>query len=328
LAAFTLKINNAWRTSHNSFVAMLEQAENQERQLLGNAGPDTRGLRQAKRELHAVTVGRGHVWAGVVPGEPDASGAVSVTVENPQPHQIVENMVLYAFDERPQADGGGYLGEFKVAQVAEQQVALTPGSKLSDAQITRLQQATGPWRLYDVMPPDSHQVLAELSEEELKALMPGADIAEYLKDGKPAEANDPPERVVDDKYVRQLRDYAVLFREYQRLHSQYIDLIAAAEHDKQYIENALADTQRDAEFRKQEIADLEAQLAKFSAERDAVVAFRESLDKALADTQALIAELSAANKKLAARYAAWQIESARRVDEAAAQALGARPRPN
>lgn len=328
LSAFTLKVHNAWRTSHNGFVKKLEQAENQQRQLLGEAGSDLRGLRQALKELHDVTVGRGHVWSGVVPGEIDPSGAVSVTIENPQPHQIVENQVLYAFDERAPAEGGTYLGEFKVTQVAEKQVALTPGYQFSEVQIARLKQAAGAWRLYDVMPPDSHSVLSGLSEEELKGLMPGADVAPYLRDGKPGAANDPPQQVVDGNYVRPLHDYAVLFRDYQRLRSRYVDLIAAAARDKQYIENALADTQRDQQFRQREIEDLKALLARSTAERDAVVAFRESLDKALADTKSLISRLAAENKKLAARYAAWQIETARRADEAAAQALGNRARSN
>lgn len=318
----TLKTHQVWRDSHNRFVAQLEQEQKRTAQLTGEAGPDVRGILQAKRELHDVLVGRGRVWRGVQPGAVDANGAVSVTVEDPQPHQIAENLILYVFDERPIGEGGVYVGEFKVTQVAETQIALAPSTRLTDAEIARVKQAVGPWMLYDVMPADSHVVLANLSDDELRELFPGDVVREYLKDGKPAEPNDPPERVEGNTYVRQLNDYAVLFREYRRLRSIYVDLIAAAARDKAYIESALADSKQDEQFRRQEIEDLKVELAKYSAERDAVLEFRQSLDQALTETRDLIAQLSAENKRLAARYAAWQVESARRAEEAAAQAAG------
>ncbi len=318
----TLAIENAWRQAHNKLVTRIEQEEKKTLELTGKASAATRGIQQAKRELHDVLVGRGRVWRNVAPGAIDASGAVSVTVEAPQPHQIGENLVLYVFDDRPIAEGGAYLGEFKVAQVAEKQVALTPTSQFSPTELQRLKTATGPWVLHDVMPPDSHTVFAGMSDDEIRAMIPGDAGKAYIKDGKPAEPNDPAELVKDGNYIRQLNDYAVLFRGYLRLRSQYVDLIASARQDKQYIENALADTKQDEQFRRKEIEDLKVQLAKSSAERDAVKAFRESLDKALVETRELIAQLAADNKRLAARYAAWQATSARQADAAAARALG------
>lgn len=321
----TLSTVNAWRTAHNTLVKKIEQEEQKTLELTGKLGGATRGILQAKRELHEVLVGRGRVWRNVAPGAIDPTGAVSVSVEDPQPHQIAENLVLYVFDDRPIAEGGRYLGEFKVAQVAEKQVALTPAWQLTPAELKTLQGATGPWALYDVMPPDSHKVFADLNEEDLKGLFPGDQGKAYLKDGKPAEANDPPELVQGGNYVRPLNDYAVLFRNYLRLRSQYVDLIEAAKKDKQYIENALADTKQDEQFRRQEIEDLKVQLVKSTAERDAVKAFRESLDTALADTRELIAQLAADNQRLAAQYAAWQANEARAADAAAARALGTGP---
>lgn len=327
VAVRTLHTQNAWRIAHNTAVKKIEQEQQRARQLTGEGGADAQGLLQAKLALHDALVGRGRVWRGVMPGAVDDSGAVSVTVEDPQPHQILENTLLYVFDDRPIGEGGQYLGEFKVAQVAEKQVALAPALQLSAEELAQLKQAVGPWVLYDVMPPDSHRLFAGMSDEELKSLFPTSG-DEYLKDGKPAGPNDPPDQVQDGNYVRQLNDYAVLFREYRRLRSLYIDLIAAAARDKQYIENALADSKQDEQFRRQEIVDLTAELARDSAERDAVKGFRESLDKALVDTRELIAQLTAENKRLAARYAAWQLTVARQADEAAARALGTGARTN
>lgn len=318
----TLAIENAWRQAYNKLVTKIEQEEKRNLELTGRAGGATRGLAQAKQELHDAMVGRGRVWRNVTPGAIDPSGAVSVAVEAPQPHQIAENMTLFVFDGRPIAEGGAYLGEFKVAQVAEKQVALAPTSQFSAAELQRLKTATGPWELHDVMPPDSHTAFAGMSDDEIRALFPGDAGNAYVKDGKASEANDPADRVKDGNYVRPLNDYAVLFRNYLRLRSQYVDLIAAAKQDKLYIENALADTKQDEQFRRQEIEDLKVQLAKYSAERDAVKAFRESLDKALVETRELISQLAADNKRLAARYAAWQASTAAESDASAARALG------
>ena len=108
----------------------------------------------------------------------------------------------------------------------------------------------------------SYNYFAGMSDDEIRALFPGDAGNAYVKDGKASEANDPADRVKDGNYVRPLNDYAVLFRNYLRLRSQYVDLIAAAKQDKLYIENALADTKQDEQFRRQEIEDLKVQLAK------------------------------------------------------------------
>ena len=42
-------------------------------------------------------------------------------------------------------------------------------------------------------------------------MLPADSLQEYLKDGKPAEKDDPKESVVDGKYVRPLLDYNIVF---------------------------------------------------------------------------------------------------------------------
>ena len=362
-AARAMKERSKWWAEYNRQQLALEGVKKQIAELEGaTAAADTqvKSVRQLRHELAKLMVGRGRVWSGCDPAQPDANtGEVRVTIpvqaavaaepaadggfpaEPPAdaapapaapagpaaPLELVENQVLYVFDERPLPDGG-YLGEFRVASVAERQVALAPVGKLSPTEMERLTKAeSGTWALHDVMPSDNPAVFAaatpELTEERLN-LLPESVRGLYKKDGQPAEPNDPPDRVVDGKYQRPITDFVASFHEFRRQRSLNADLIAADQKDKSYLEKALADSQTTVKYRDAEIKQVKAELAQLERERNAVVGHRKGLDAKLAKARKEVARLEEENRQLAERYVRWQSELAAELD-AAAQAAAPTP---
>jgi predicted nucleic acid-binding Zn-ribbon protein len=357
-----LKERSKWWTEYVSLERQLQDVNKQIEQLQGAAeaaDAQVKGVRQLRHELAKLMVGRGRVWTGCTPAQPDANtGEVRVAIPvqtaagaapgaedlggippadgaaapapaaaAATPLELVENQVLYVFDERPISEGGSYLGEFRVASVAERQVALAPVGKLSPAEMERLTKATGTWALHDVMPSDNPSIFVadtpELREERL-AILPESVRAEYSKDGQPAEPDDPPERVVDGKYQRPISDFVASFHEFRRQRSLNADLIAADQKDKSYLEQALADSQATVKFRAAEIQQVKADLAQLQRERNAVVSHRKNLDARLAEARKDVARLEQENRQLAEQYARWQSELAAELD-AAAQAAAPTP---
>ena len=237
----------------------------------------------------------------------------------PDPHRISQNTVLYVFEEAEVADEGNYLGEFKVTQVADRQIALAPTAKMPAEDLARLAASRGPWTLYEIMPIDTRSVFATLSEEEKKALLPEATVDEYLKDGKPADPDDPVDRVVDDGeggklYARMLRDYDVLFENYHLRRSYMADRVAVAMRDKQYIDQAYGEALRQKQFRDSEVLSLRAEMAKYGRERDAVIALGKVLGPRVMGMKTAVQRLIESNLATAAQIAKYQFDAARRID--------------
>jgi hypothetical protein len=295
------------------------QKRNQE---LRHGSPAQPGVQQLRGDLDHVTVARGKVWYNVAPQADPATGVTTATIEAPVPHQIAAGKVLYAFANRD--EGGGYLAEFRATGANDKQVTLTPVAKLTASELERLTKAPVPWTLYDTMPADSHTVFAETPEEELTKLLPESVLTEYQRDGKPADPNDPPERVLDGNYNRQMRDYVASFKEFNRLRSVYLDRIAAEQKDQEYLKGALAEANDTVNFRKQQVEDTNNQIARATAERDAVLAHRQALETQLAQTQESIAKLGQENDRLAASLAKFQMEAVRRVNQRTAAAGASR----
>ncbi len=325
MATRTLKTHEQWRVSairHEEKVAAVI-AENVEL-VDGGEGEDAQlGIDRTRLELHKLMIDRGRVWYNCEPRKIDAAtGALSLATDLPDPHQITEKAVLAIFEESDFGEGGRFLGQFRVTEVAEKQLALEPTMKMTPQTLDRLSKSKGPWTLYDIMPVDNHTAFAELDEPERRAILPEGSVAGYLKDGQPADADDAPERLAKDGkttdgkiYVRMLRDYEVLFRQYHRQRSITVDLVEATTRDKQSIEAALADAKEQEQFRQKEIAALKTDLAKISLERHAVAEHHKSLKANLATVNEKIALAMKTNSAMAGEIAKIQLEASRLIDE-------------
>jgi hypothetical protein len=230
LAAMTLKAHASWRSLYNEKQKEIADAETEHNKLLyGNpeaeasdtapaevdengepidavaaATAETNllkmGNRQLRYELAAVREGRGKTWYGAgtlaLP-----NGEVNITA--PSAVGIVNNMPLYIFEAK---EGGGYVGEFKVTGVEGTNVKLTLTESLTADQQQTLAAKAGEWIVRSIMPVDTHEVFRGLAKDEITKLIPqaatGLDAAaydalidQYVRDGQPAKATDPADRV-------------------------------------------------------------------------------------------------------------------------------------
>ncbi|MDH3716999.1 MAG: hypothetical protein OES79_02650 [Planctomycetota bacterium] len=153
------------------------------------------GIVQTERQLRQAMFDRGRVWRECKPA-PMGGGATSVQVRigQPKPARIRANSTLFVFDGKTVAEGGAYLGEFKVTNVvdpgaadaveageeaaapaagaaaAEATVSLEASWNLTTEELKQLEISAnrgGPWILYEKMPADSHTVFHKVTAEEL-----------------------------------------------------------------------------------------------------------------------------------------------------------------
>ena len=230
-AARMLKTHDAWRSKvveHETEIKAVEAATRAVVQ--GDPDQGRPSIAQLETSLYQTTVDRGRVWFRATPGNVSQAGEergkVTVTISQPDPHQVDDKeMVLYVLDEREYAAGGRYLGEFKVLSIAGQEVTMQPTIPPTDAELAAITTAaSNPWSLYEVPLLDGHDVFAGMSDEQLRALLPPpptkaagesegsferrtkahADFVEaYLRDGDKPLADDPPERIgVVVKFVK------------------------------------------------------------------------------------------------------------------------------
>ena len=141
MAARTLKTHQYWR----------ELARKYEREDQAGAGGEPRaarrrgepgqrpGIRQRRIELNKLLLDRHRTWFKCDPkvklNREEGTAEITVTVDQPDPHGIAENTVLYGFEEADVQSKGRYLGEFKVTKADEKQktVVLVPTLPLSAA---------------------------------------------------------------------------------------------------------------------------------------------------------------------------------------------------
>jgi hypothetical protein len=254
-----------------------------------------------------------------------ADGSVKVSIVEGGLQGLKEETILFAFEEGPLDQGMGYVGEYKVAAMdTEAKTAtLKPAMELAESQRQRLSHGSGKWSLYEIMPLDQHELLEGLDEAALRATLPAESVDEYLRDGKPASADDPDRRVigilkdggwstldslreqgkldqvVEKRYSRELRDYQLLFRELARQRAVASDRIAQLERDLAQLEGALAKAQADVAYRENEKVRLGVDLRRFQYERDlvqhhfaALLAQHANLQEELSKTLTSIRELS------------------------------------
>jgi hypothetical protein len=303
---------------------------------------------------------RGRVWRKVAPtGIDPQTGAVSVTIDSPAPTGLKpkadEQTVVYVFEqgpaELPAEDrtprGAQYLGEFRVIEASGQQAKLLPVLPFDQFEQQRLAASNGPWAIYEMMPPDRHAIFAGMSDDEIKQKLPPQSVEEYLRHGKEAVADDPPERVVgfdaDGKrlppdqvdqaarkvYQRRLRDYATEFDGLARRRVVLEVDIAAVKKDIERLVVALASAKELQAFRTSEKQRLGSDLDGIKKEHDQIKKHLALVQQQLAKARALLADTLRRNNQLADELAARHAQPAAAPDGArsptrpAASVLGA-----
>ncbi len=278
---------------------------------------------------------RGRVWRNAKPAAaPNAqTGVVNVAITAPTPSGIKKDTVVFVFEEgAPQPPdakgvprGPQFLGEFTVTTAGPQQATLTPVLAMDEFERRRLVASRGPWSIYETMPLDRHEIFAGKTEQELQQLLPKKSIAEYLRDNKPATADDDPVRVIgfDETgkplppsdlskaakkvYQRRLRDYAAEFAVMARRRIALLTEIDAVNKDIARLVTAQEEAKRIQAFRENERTKLQADLAGVEKEKAAIEKHLADVQKLLARARELTADLLKRNDQLAAELAARQL---------------------
>jgi hypothetical protein len=322
LAAETTRIHRDLRSNLSRLETQLANVERQNDDLLNGAG-DEPGILQLEHKLEMLTSGRGRAWRQVAPAGPlDNQGRVEVNIPNPTPHGLAADSVVYAFemgDANP-ADpktGKQFLGEFVVVESKEKSVVLESTHILDQRTGERLTRSQGPWSLYESMPVDRYDAFAGMSEEDLGKLLPAADVAEHLRSGQPATADDDPANVIGldendqrvlpnemDKavkkvYQRPLRDFAFLFAELDRQKSVLLSDRDALVEDNAKWEATLASAEKLSKFREDEIDLLDSDLAGMKQDRAAIETHLAILKGQIEEAQRRIENMLTENAALA-----------------------------
>lgn len=220
-----------------------------------------------------------------------------------------------------------YVGEFRIVAAQGNTVTLAPALFLTQAEGEALLASQGPWTLYDVLPLDSHAALAGLDEAAVRGLFrvdqregrsrqTFEQIADsFLRDGQPAAADDPPQRVEGEGdqrvYRRSLIDFGFLLRELDRQRTLLFDRLSATSAELKYLAGSLADSQQQEGFHQQQMAELRQKQEQLSREIAAVNTLRGSIEQELQDKRANVDRLLAENRVLASEIAAAEFTALR-----------------
>jgi hypothetical protein len=336
LAARTLKI----RDVYGQQAAKLENQLKGLRQDITKTAADIGRLRH---DFDKLTATRGGVWPSGKVVRAAADGTLVVELAPPGPQSIKQDSVLFLFALSVGGPDQGkqpprYFGEFKVAAVDEaaHTVTLTPALDLSAQSKQALASIRQPVSLFDVMPIDRHDLFAGLPAAQLRAALPASSAEEYLRDGKPPKADDPSNRVLgkradgtwvsmevlgdnakveEKRYVRQLRDYQLLFRELARQRAVDRDEIAQAQHDAQLLKEAQTRAEQDVTYREAEKTKLTADLLGFDKERRIATGYLQVLQAQYANLKSKLTETRHGNLQLASQLARVQLAATQRIDQ-------------
>jgi hypothetical protein len=330
--------NEALRTGTED-TSLINQMRNEDPPVLvAEDAESLESLGELDHELLLATRRRGPVWRNVAPAGVDAqSGAVRVNIAAPVPAGITPETVVYVFEQGPAAPAAEgappaqFLGEFRVTEAAGQEALLVPVLPQDEFERARLAQSGGPWVIYERMPADRHEVFAEMSEEELKQKLPGPSLEEYLRHGKEAGPDDPPERKVGlnadgqrlppDQlgeaakvlYERRLRDYATEFDELARRRVVMGAEIDAVTQDIARLAAAMESAKKLHAFRQNEIQRLNTDLAGIQKERQIIEQHLAQVELQVKRAQELLAATLKRNSELADDLADRQLRSGRAV---------------
>ncbi|MCA9259687.1 MAG: hypothetical protein KDA61_10830, partial [Planctomycetales bacterium] len=269
------------------------------------------------QRLQILSRQRGRVWRGVRGGQVAPTGSVQVQIAAPKPHNLEPNSIVYAFEEGEPNEGAQYLGEFRVTAVNADGAELQSVFRLDNRTGNRINQSQRPWSLYETMPADRHELFANLSEEELRQLLPADSVEEYVRHGSPATDDDDdfhragydengrrvgPESVGPDtefRYDRPLRDYAYLFAELARQRVMLLADTASLTEDIDKLKTANEVAQKLSAYREQEKSDLDFDLNHMQRDRSAIETVRGAIADQLATARDLITQAIAYNAELA-----------------------------
>ncbi|MFZ5829717.1 MAG: hypothetical protein ACOY3P_06505 [Planctomycetota bacterium] len=336
-----LRLHQDLRTQANQLENEIREVEAKivaVRSSMEEAPDPQKSIDQLQLALQPYLADRGRVWREVVPGNANPqTGEVSVTVELPDPHGIAPKTLLYAFEATPAGENGDYLGEFVVEGVTNKQIGLRPARRMTTDQLTRLAQSKGPWTLYELMPIDKHWAFADLSEEELKRILPEGTVAEYIREGEPATWQDLKEwgvrgLVVDEEgrpllddqgqpipdakgfYSRQLRDYKQVFDYYHNHFNAMVNHLQENQRDLAKLNHAVKMTSEEIASLRTNNEALTRRLAEATRERDAVANHAQNLDQHLALLESTVEETIRENQRLADQIAQIQRLAVREID--------------
>ncbi len=212
-ASLVLKTQNAWRTHFESYTAAVKRDED--------------CLHSLRAAFDNLTLDRGRVWRECRPiqaVDQDTVRVSTVPVSHPQgtpPPQngLVAKDIVYVFAEQQTPEGwpvpNFYLGEFSVDASTGTEVTISTMIPLDPEQIQKIQQGGSTWALYDMLPLDSHEDLAEwddtqklmlgMEKEQLANFVPNlynwpadrydAHLDEFYRYNREAAENDSPQNV-------------------------------------------------------------------------------------------------------------------------------------
>jgi hypothetical protein len=319
LGARTLATHRAWRTLVNNQLAEIARLQTETKVLREGGPPDESGARnpkgiyQLQQESQKLTVDRGGVLYDVAV-DSVKDGVAQLTLKSAD-HGLAAGSVVFAFGQGGIAEGGRYLGEFKVLAVGEDatKVQMAANLPLTEAQSQRLASAKGPLVLYMRMPIDDAALYAALDEPTRQKLLPPASLAEY------ADAQ------------RKLRDYDQMFHEHFVQRSLLADAINKLTANIQRMTAATGEAEKEAAYRQSEKANLAADLEKFQHEQKAIADYQQSLANLYQQVRDRLRATYLANRRMADELTTWQLRAADEIDRRAEAASvgpgGSTPRP-
>ncbi len=308
LSARTLKTHQSWRSTAQAWQKAVDEVERENVRIQGGVEEGAEivepGIDQLKAELHRAVVGRGTVWYGANLDKIDPqTGVGELTIESPTPHDIVTNMVVFAFQQKPAAQGGQYLGEFKITKAdgTAKTIEIAPNLPLTDGDRQRLSRAKGLWTLYAVMPVDDAKLYASMTPQERSALLPEKSpesLAEFASGERP------------------LRDYEYFFHQNSVERELLAASIATTKDNLQRIESAQKKAEEEVQFRQAESVALSADREKFRYEQKVILAYLKTLEKQFADVRAEWQASLTATIQTARNIRRIQLKAAEEIDRA------------
>lgn len=286
------------------------------------------GVDELEHQLRLLNLVRGRSWPNVrAIGPPDQqTGRVEVGVpEDAPPLNINPGAILYAFEQGDPSAGAQYIGEFRVVEAQPRALLLEPVLAMRPEAVERYVQSASngaAWVLHESMPVDRHEVFADLTEEQLREMLPASSVEEYVRHDTPfQEGQDDPLRrmgyneqdqlvgpeemdtAVREVYYRQLRDYAFLFQEFAERRKELLAQQAFVQNGIDKMQQANQSAQELLAQREADQQRLEADNEGVTRDQRAIESYVSVLGRQIDNAQRLLDQTLAANSRDARRLA-------------------------